>query len=56
MAGWRDAPYPAIRALFLVIFSRHAYPDFTHRVIFFFGHRPDHAGKLHLVADHRRGA
>ncbi|WP_432416593.1 hypothetical protein [Enterobacter genomosp. S] len=40
----------------LPIFLHRPYADFPHRVIFFFGHRPDHPGKLHLVTHNRRSA
>ncbi|VEB84609.1 alanine racemase [Citrobacter koseri] len=47
--------HPAASPLFHFI-PRDANPDLTHGVVFFLCDRPDHAGKLHLVAHNRRGA
>ncbi|WP_444861443.1 hypothetical protein [Enterobacter bugandensis] len=46
--------HPA-KKLLRVLFHR-PQTDLPHRVIFFFCHRPDHPGKLHLVTHNRRSA
>ncbi|WP_419789587.1 hypothetical protein ACQZ14_13255 [Salmonella enterica] len=41
--------------LFCFVFGD-AYPNLAYHVIFFFSYRPNHAAKLHLIADDRRSA
>ncbi|XUV84075.1 hypothetical protein ACREYP_09690 [Enterobacter sp. TMH.L2] len=40
----------------LLFFLSHPDTNLTHQVVLFLGHRPNHSGKLHLVANHRRAA
>uniref|UniRef100_UPI003D65E5C4 hypothetical protein n=1 Tax=Citrobacter freundii TaxID=546 RepID=UPI003D65E5C4 len=49
-------PLPGKTSLLFILIFCHANADFQHRIIFFLGHCPDHAGKFNLVTDHRRGA
>ncbi|WP_422679032.1 hypothetical protein [Citrobacter cronae] len=52
----RRSSHPAKTATSLILIFSNANTYLQHRIIFFLGHRPDHASKFNLVTDDRRGA
>ncbi|WP_420921684.1 hypothetical protein [Citrobacter cronae] len=52
----RRSRHPAKTTTLLILVFSNANTNLQHCIIFFLGHRPDHASKFHLVTDDRRGA